>query len=197
MRWRRLGVTPYRLAGRSPPPSRLRLTRICLRSGILPALVKYAGSTAGVTPRLSHSGSPRREPKGCRVAVSAESVGGHAQKKGVVEDYRRLIKTHELCTLNTTGFEHAYRRLRMRAVITCPAVRRLDVESPKPQSHAQAAQAGLGLFRMSARRYRPGHEAGGDIERGRGAVCLSGDGLWRPDAQRQRRGRKALPAGQL
>jgi hypothetical protein len=53
------------------------------------------------------------------LAVSAETVGGHAQKKGVVEDYRRLIKTHEIRTLDTTVFEHAYRRLRMRVVFTC------------------------------------------------------------------------------
>jgi hypothetical protein len=51
-------------------------------------------------------------------------VGGHAQKEGVLEDYGRQIKTHELCTLKTTGFEHAYRRLRVRAVITCTTVRR-------------------------------------------------------------------------
>jgi len=50
--------------------------------------------------------------------LSAETVGGHAQKKGVVEDYRRMIKTRESCTLNTTGFEHAYRRLRMRVIVT-------------------------------------------------------------------------------
>jgi hypothetical protein len=37
----------------------------------------------------------------------------------VLEDYRRLIKTHEFCTLKTTGVEHAYRRLRMRVLITC------------------------------------------------------------------------------
>jgi hypothetical protein len=34
-----------------------------------------------------------------------------------------MIKTHETETLNTTGFEHAYRRLRMRVVFTCAAVR--------------------------------------------------------------------------
>jgi hypothetical protein len=60
----RFGATPYRLAGRSPSPSRLRLTRTCLRCGILPALVSYAGSTAGVTPRLPQlkaRGVSRRE----------------------------------------------------------------------------------------------------------------------------------------
>jgi hypothetical protein len=51
---------------------------------------------------------------------SAETVGGHAQKKGVLEDYRRLSKTHELWTLKTTGFEHAYRRLRLRVVMGIP-----------------------------------------------------------------------------
>jgi len=51
-------------------------------------------------------------------------VGGHAQTEGVVEDYRRLSKTHESCTLNTTVGEHAYRRLRVRVVTTCPAMKR-------------------------------------------------------------------------
>jgi len=37
-----------------------------LRLGILPALVTYAVSTAGVTPSLLNE-SPRREPKGIRV----------------------------------------------------------------------------------------------------------------------------------
>ena len=55
--------------------------------------------------------------------LSAETVGGHAQTKGVLEDYRRLIKTHELRTLKTTGVEHAYRRLRMRVIATLPAKR--------------------------------------------------------------------------
>jgi hypothetical protein len=55
--------------------------------------------------------------------LAAETVGGHAQTKGVLEDYRRLIETHEFCTLKTTGVEHAYRRLRMRAVATSPAKR--------------------------------------------------------------------------
>jgi hypothetical protein len=51
--------------------------------------------------------------------LSAETVGGHAQTKGVLEDSSALIKTHEFCTLKTTGVEHACRRLRMRVVITC------------------------------------------------------------------------------
>jgi len=57
---------------------------------------------------------------------------GTRRRRGVVEDYRRLIKTHEFCTLNTTGVEHAYRRLRMRVLVTCHAVRRGDMGSPKP-----------------------------------------------------------------
>ena len=40
----RLGVTPYRFAGRSLRPSLASLTLMCLRSCILPALVTYAGS---------------------------------------------------------------------------------------------------------------------------------------------------------
>jgi hypothetical protein len=40
----------------------------------------------------------------------------------VLEDYRRLIKTHEFCTLKTTGVEHAYRRLRMRVMNSSPAL---------------------------------------------------------------------------
>ena len=46
----RLGVTPYRLAGRSPPPSRLRLTRICLRCAI--------HGSAGQIRRLNGRGNP-------------------------------------------------------------------------------------------------------------------------------------------
>jgi len=53
--------------------------------------------------------------------LSAETVGGHAQTQGVLEDYRRLIKTHEFSTLKTTGVEHAYRRLRMRVIDECLA----------------------------------------------------------------------------
>jgi hypothetical protein len=40
----------------------------------------------------------------------------------VLEDYRRLIKTHEFSTLKTTGVEHAYRRLRMRFMNKRPAL---------------------------------------------------------------------------
>jgi hypothetical protein len=64
--------------------------------------------------------------------LSAETVGGHAQTKGAVEDYRRLIKTHEFCTLNTTRVEHAYRRLRMRVIIACLSVRRDGGGDPEP-----------------------------------------------------------------
>ncbi len=49
------------------------------------ALVTYAVSTAGATPSLLYGDGE-----------AAETVGGHAQKKGVLEDYGRLIKTHEL-----------------------------------------------------------------------------------------------------
>jgi hypothetical protein len=64
--------------------------------------------------------------------LSAETVGGHAQTQGVLEDYRRLIKTHESCTLKTTGVEHAYRRLRMRVIIACLSVRRDGRGAPEP-----------------------------------------------------------------
>jgi hypothetical protein len=40
----------------------------------------------------------------------------------VLEDYRRLIKTHESWTLTPTGVEHAYRRLRMRVINNCLAL---------------------------------------------------------------------------
>jgi len=77
------------------------------------SLVAKAGGRGTGEPEAS---STRRRWK-----LSAETVGGHAQTKGVLEDYRRLIKTHEFCTLKTTGVEHAYRRLRMREFATCPA----------------------------------------------------------------------------
>ena len=77
-------------------------------------LVTYAGERDTGEPEAS---STRR-----RLERSAESVGGHAQTQGVVEDYGRLSKTHESCTLNTTGVEHAYRRLRMWVDATCPAM---------------------------------------------------------------------------
>ncbi len=45
----------------------------------------YAGSMVGATPSLLYGDGE-----------AAETVGGHAQKKGVLEDDGRLIKTHEL-----------------------------------------------------------------------------------------------------
>jgi hypothetical protein len=50
----------------------------------------------------------------------------------VLEDYGRLIKTHEFCTLKTTGVEHAYRRLRMRVIATCPTFRPSVWGNPEP-----------------------------------------------------------------
>jgi hypothetical protein len=49
-RTRRLGATPYRLAGRSLRPSRPSLTRMCLRSGL--------HASAGHIRRLNGRGSP-------------------------------------------------------------------------------------------------------------------------------------------
>jgi hypothetical protein len=92
-------------------------------------LVKYAGERDTGEPEAS---STRR-----RLERSAETVGGHAQTQGVVEDYGHMSKTHESCTLNTTGGEHAYRRLRMRVVVTCPAT---HSESPKPAIQRLATQ---------------------------------------------------------
>ena len=100
-----LGILPSptnpltRIGARATPASGVRVTR---------SLAVFGGAQSGI----------RR-----RSALSAETVGGHAQKKGVVEDYWLLIKTPETETLNTTGFEHAYRRLRMRSVFTCATVR--------------------------------------------------------------------------
>jgi hypothetical protein len=86
--------SPYPIAGRSPPPSRLRLTRICLRclerircaihgcAGQIRRLPGYgepeASSTGkgrrGVTPAVSPSGSPRREPKGICVVFRHRGI---------------------------------------------------------------------------------------------------------------------------
>jgi hypothetical protein len=92
------------------------------------SLVKYAGSR--------DTGSPKPPSSRRRLELSAETVGGHAQKEGVLEDHGRLIKTHELCTLKTTGFEHAYRRLRMRVVATSANVRRDGMGYPEPARFA-------------------------------------------------------------
>jgi hypothetical protein len=64
-------------------------------------LAAYAGSrgTGSLKPRVF--GDAQLQIRR-RSAVSAESVGGHAQKKGNVEDHRRPIKTHEIRTLNMT-----------------------------------------------------------------------------------------------
>jgi len=71
-------------------------------------LSAYAGERGAGHPKPPVFGGAQ-SPIRRRLALSAETVGGHAQKKGVVEDYWLLIKTHETETLNTTVFEHAYR----------------------------------------------------------------------------------------
>ncbi|MFN9273636.1 MAG: hypothetical protein ACK6DO_11495, partial [Planctomycetia bacterium] len=54
--------------------------------GILPSLVSNAGERGAGHPKPPVFGSAQ-SPIRRRLAVSAETVGGHAQKKGVVEDY--------------------------------------------------------------------------------------------------------------
>jgi len=61
---RRLGVTPYRLAGRSLRPSRLRLTQVCLRCAI--------HGSAGHIRRLNGRGNP--EPPQLEREASGESA---------------------------------------------------------------------------------------------------------------------------
>jgi hypothetical protein len=118
--------TPKLASGDQYPPLRTLATGIhALRSldadcalGILPSLVSNAGERGTGHPKppvlvgqASVPAPDRLQPvlraEQSSSAVSAETVGGHAQKKGVVEDARLLIKTHETETLNTTGFEHA------------------------------------------------------------------------------------------
>jgi hypothetical protein len=72
---------------------------MCLRSGFLPALVKYAGSTVGAAPRLT-------ELVGAKKFRRRRSVGTRRRRESL-RTFWRLIKTHESCTLNTTGVEHA------------------------------------------------------------------------------------------
>jgi predicted alpha/beta-hydrolase family hydrolase len=66
------------------------------------SLVKYAGSRDTGSPKPPSNVATglqacrSTELELCRYGKAAETVGGHAQKKGVLEDYGRLIKTHEL-----------------------------------------------------------------------------------------------------
>jgi hypothetical protein len=105
----------------SPLPSRRTLAAAILASARsdVPAL-RHPWLRWSHTPS-QRQGQPLASSTRRRKELSAETVGGHAQTQGVIEDYRRLIKTHEFCTLKTTGVEHAYRRLRMRVIIGFPA----------------------------------------------------------------------------
>ena len=69
--------------------------------------------------RLNGRGSPSPpQLVGAENFRRRRSVGTRRRRESL-RTFWRLIKTHESCTLNTTGVEHAYRRLRVRFAITC------------------------------------------------------------------------------
>ena len=171
---RRLGVTPYRLAGRSPPPSRLRLTRICLRCAI--------HGFAGQIRRLNGRGNPsppvlvgamnfwRRRSVGTRRRrESLRTISRQGRRRGSspADGGRPRDVRHDAETFREDGFEHAYRRLRMRVIVPCPNVKREGVGNPEPARLLMQRQAGP----LSLRQIIQGNS---DPERVSAAASLEG-----------------------
>ena len=112
----RLGVTPYRLAGRSPPPSRLWLTRICLRCAI--------HGSAGQIRRLNGRGIP--EPP----RLEARGVSR--------EEYASCFATGASPRLTPRAF------VEEASGSPCPARRRICPAEPSSREHPASCRCSLG-----------------------------------------------------
>jgi len=90
----RLGVTPYRLAGRSLRPSWASLTRMCLRCAI--------HRSAGHIRRLNGRGNPSPPPPWlstpCRASTAQQRTPRIDLERGGVEDRHRLRERAYGCT---------------------------------------------------------------------------------------------------
>jgi len=88
--------SPYPVAGRSPPPSRLRLTRICLRCAIHGSAGQIRRRAGHGEPEASssHSGTGRRGvTPAVETAYVGHSTGNMASCHFPLADLRRLVIT--------------------------------------------------------------------------------------------------------